>query len=506
MGIVKKDALRTTILSYIGLVLGYLNKAVLFIVLLSTVEIGIVNLLITSGLFFAQMSNLGTIYVTWRFFPFFRNEAKQHYGFLLLNFLVVLFGSVLFTALFLLFQDPINDYFASKSPLFIPYAWWVIPVGIGHVFFLLFENYMRGLYKNLLPVFLQDIALRLLTTVLLLVYAMGAISFDAFLALVMLSNTVPAVVLFFYLIRIKELTFSLKSIAIPRRFRRILFQFSVFSYVNTLASIVVLTMDAVMIGGMIGLSGVGIYTTMVQITSAVLVPFRAMTRVSSPIVAKYWKEKNLSGLQVIYQKSSGVGLFLGLLSFLSLWLPVKELFSFLSPAFQQGIPVLFFLLIGRLVDMYCGLNGIIFATSKKYKYDLGFTLFLCVGIFTLNYLLIIAGFGIAGVGFATGLIYVFYNFARSFYIYRAYGLNPFKFDHWKMFALALLLIGMVYGLEQIVPFNPNATTFMKFLRIGFIEFLVFLVFVVPVVLFYLEPETAEFIQRKWKGLSSRFKK
>jgi hypothetical protein len=131
---------------------------------------------------------------------------------------------------------------------------------------------------------------------------------------------------------------------------------------------------------------------------------------------------------------------------------------------------------------------------------------LCVGIFTLNYLLIIAGFGIAGVGFATGLIYVFYNFARSFYIYRAYGLNPFKFDHWKMFALALLLIGMVYGLEQIVPFNPNATTFMKFLRIGFIEFLVFLVFVVPVVLFNLEPETAEFIQRKWKGLSSRFKK
>ncbi|NDB36441.1 MAG: hypothetical protein EB023_14120 [Flavobacteriia bacterium] len=168
---------------------------------------------------------------------------------------------------------------------------------------------MRGLYKNVLPVFLQDIALRLLTTVLLLVYAMGAISFDAFLALVMLSNTVPAVVLFFYLIRIKELTFSLKSIAIPRRFRRILFQFSVFSYVNTLASIVVLTMDAVMIGGMIGLSAVGIYTTMVQITSAVLVPFRAMTRVSSPIVAKYWKEKNLSGLQAIYQKSSGVGYF-----------------------------------------------------------------------------------------------------------------------------------------------------------------------------------------------------
>ena len=179
-------------------------------------------------------------------------------------------------------------------------------------------------------------------------------------------------------------------------------------------------MDAVMIGGMIGLAAVGIYTTMVQITSAILVPFRAMTRVSSPIVAKLWKEKNIEGLQAIYQKSSGVGLFIGLSSFLMLWLPVNELFSFIKPEFQSGIPVLFFLLMGRLVDMYCGLNGIIFATSKKYKYDLVFTLFLCLGIYGLNYFLIKHGYGIAGVGFATGIIYVFYNVARSIYIYRAY--------------------------------------------------------------------------------------
>ncbi|MEY4216639.1 MAG: hypothetical protein RLZZ68_1095, partial [Bacteroidota bacterium] len=142
MGIVKKDALRTTIISYVGLILGYLNKAVLFILLLSTVQIGIVNLLITSGLFFAQLSNLGTIYVTWRFFPFFRNAEKEHYGFLLLNFLLVLFGVLLFTVLFFLFQTPITEYFVQKSPMFVDYAWWVVPVGIGHVFFLLFENYM----------------------------------------------------------------------------------------------------------------------------------------------------------------------------------------------------------------------------------------------------------------------------------------------------------------------------------------------------------------------------
>jgi O-antigen/teichoic acid export membrane protein len=500
MGIVKKDALRTTVISYFGLLLGYLNKAVLFILLLSTVQIGIVNLLITSGLFFAQLSNLGTIYVTWRFFPFFRNADKKHYGFLLLNFLLVLFGVALFTALFFLFQKPINAYFVQKSPMFVDYAWWVVPVGIGHVFFLLFENYMRGLYKNVLPVFLQDIGLRILTTLILALYGFNLISFNLFVAILTLSNLLPALVLMLYLLRVKELTFTLKTISVSRRFRRILLKFSLFSYVNTLASIVVVTMDAVMIGGMIGLSAVGIYTTMVQITSAVLVPFRSMTRVSSPVVAKYWKEKDLKGLQDIYQKSSGVGLFIGLSSFLAIFLPVNELFSLIRTEFQQGIPVLFFLLLGRLVDMYCGLNGIIFATSKKYQYDLVFTLMLCFGIFGLNYVLISAGYGIAGVGFATGLMYFIYNAARSFYIYKAYGLNPFRLSHVKLFALAWGLVTLIAFLQWLFPFEPR-TTFLTLLRIASVEILILLTFVLPVIYFNLEPEVSGFIRRisaDWK--------
>ena len=489
MGIVKKDALRTTLISYIGLVLGYINKAFLFILFLTTVEIGLVNLLTTTGLLFAQLSNLGSIYVTWRFFPFFRNEAKKHYGFLLFNVLIVCFGILLCSVLFWLFKAEIGAYFHDKSPLFNRYAWWVIPVGVGNVLFMLFENHMRGMFKNILPVFLQDIGLRVLTTLLLIVYAFGYISFELFLTVLMLSNVLPALVLMGYLIYHQELHYSLKHITIPKRFRKIILSFSLFSYVNTLATMVVVTMDAVMIGGMIGLAATGIYTTMVQVTSAMLIPFRAMTRVSSPIVAKLWKEKNMKGLQEIYQKSSGAGLFIGLLSFLGLWLPVHELFSFLKPEFSAGIPVLFFLLLGRVVDMYCGLNGIIFATSRKYKYDLLFTVFLCAGIYVLNRLLI-PRYGIAGVGFATGFIFVFYNVARSVYIYWAYRLNPFHWGHTKPLMFFLGVLGIYYVSVYFFPFYSESTTIYKLLRIGCIEALVLGGFVLPVLRFNLEPETA----------------
>ena len=104
MGIVQKDAFKTTVISYLGLFLGYVNKVVLFIWFLSTEQIGLINLILAVGLLFAQLSNLGTVYVTWRFFPFFRNAARRNYGFLLLNTLVVCFGILLFTILFYLFQ------------------------------------------------------------------------------------------------------------------------------------------------------------------------------------------------------------------------------------------------------------------------------------------------------------------------------------------------------------------------------------------------------------------
>lgn len=493
MGIVKKDALRTTLISYVGLVLGYINKAFLFIIFLSTVQIGLVNLLTTTGLLFAQLSNLGSVYVTWRFFPFFRNDAKQHYGFLLFNLLIVALGVLLFTFLFWIFKSEISSYFKEKSSLFVHYAWWVVPVGIGNVLFMLFENHLRGLFKNIFPVLLQDIGLRVVTTFLLILYAIKYISFEYFLAALMVSNLIPALVLFIYLIRLGELHFSFNQITIPRRFRKIIISFSMFSYVNTLATMLVITMDAMMIGGMIGLAATGIYTTMVQITSAVLIPFRAMTRVSSPIVAKLWKEKDLIGLQEIYKKSSGAGLFIGLISFLGLWLPVKELFSFLKPEFTAGIPVLFFLLIGRVVDMYCGLNGIIFATSRKYKYDLLFTVLLCVGIYCLNRLLI-PRYGIAGVGFATGIIYVFYNIARSAYIYFAYHLNPFHKGHFKPILLFIGVILVHLLFENFFPLSKELTTFNKLLRIVIIELWVLVGFVFPVLWFNLEPETSGYMR------------
>lgn len=100
MGIVQKDAFRTMLISYGGIVLGYLNKGLLFLLILTTEQIGLINLIISFGTMFAQFSNLGTIYSTWKFLPFFKNEAKKHHGFLPLILLIVFVGISFFYSSF----------------------------------------------------------------------------------------------------------------------------------------------------------------------------------------------------------------------------------------------------------------------------------------------------------------------------------------------------------------------------------------------------------------------
>ena len=178
MGIVQKDALRTTIVSYIGLILGYLNKVFLFILLLTTEEIGLINLIVSTGVLFAQFANLGTINTTWKFFPFLRNEKNNHYGFLSLNILIVLSGIVFFTLMAILFDDLIASAFTETSSAFVDYYYWIIPTGIGIVMFKLLDSYLRGLFKNVFPVFANEVLFRMVTTILLLLFAFKLLSFE----------------------------------------------------------------------------------------------------------------------------------------------------------------------------------------------------------------------------------------------------------------------------------------------------------------------------------------
>ena len=153
MGILAKDAFRTMVLSYVGTAIGYLNKGVLFIIVLTTEQIGLVNVLISLGLLFAQLSSLGTSNAVIRFFPYFRDEKKNHRGFLQLMLLIAFVGMVFISIMAFLFYPFVVDLYSEKSPLLLGYIALVFPVGASLLLFTLLENYLRGIF--FIPIFVR---------------------------------------------------------------------------------------------------------------------------------------------------------------------------------------------------------------------------------------------------------------------------------------------------------------------------------------------------------------
>lgn len=486
MGIVQKDAFRITILSYLGMFLGYFNKTFLFIIFLTTEEIGLLNLLLSIGVLFAQFCNLGSVYTVGKFFPFFHNRSKNSYGFLTYNLLVITVGVIVFTVLAFIFKSQISAHY-DKSPEFVKYYNWFIPIGIAYVYFLLFDNYLRALFKNVISVFLFDVFLRILTAVVLLAYGFQWISFDLLLKISSLIYVIPTLILFAYLIYLKEINAKSWRITIPKRFRKVLFRFSSLSYFNTLGSVIITTIDAMMVAAYLGMAETGIYTTVVFITSFLQVPYRTLVRITTPLVATYWKTKNMVKMQELYQQVSSILLIISTALFIYVWINREAIFHILKPEFVAGIPVFLFIMIGRLTDMYLGLNGTIFTMSKKYAFDLIFT-FLLIGIVYVLNIVFIPKMGMKGAAVSTMIALLVYNISRSLFVWIHFKLHPFA----KKQLLVLLLFALNIVAFELLPHLSN-----RMVDILVRSAIFTLTFPLLILVFKVEKEINAYLDKLW---------
>ncbi len=452
------------LISYVGLMLGYLNKVVLFIHIFTAEQIGLVNLILSLGMLFSQFANLGTINAVIKFLPYFKEKNIKDSSFFKLNIKIVLFGVLLLSGITLLLKDQIIYYFSEKSSLFVDNYYWLIPVGIANVFFVLFDSFLRVYHKNIISIFLNDFIFRIIITGLLCLAWFHVIDFGMFLVLHCLVYLITPLMLLIKIISdstvlTDETIDSPMGASDPRRrisskFRKIIINYSLFSYSNTLGILIVTTMDSLMITYFIGLESTGIYTTVIFIVSALQVPYRSLFRVSEPLVPKLWKERQFGAVQKLYQQLGSISLIIILYLFLIVWLNRVELFSFLPPEFNQGMWVFLFLMVGKIVDSFLALNGLILVTSKKYKYDIIFTIVLIVLVYLFN-ILLIPVYGISGAAISTSFAIIVYNVGRMYFVWRWYRLHPFEKNQFYIIGLFLAILFIVeliphFGINRVV--------------------------------------------------------
>ncbi|MFQ8803810.1 MAG: hypothetical protein ACLR8Y_00060 [Alistipes indistinctus] len=80
---------------------------------------------------------------------------------------------MLFTALFLIFREPVMHYFAKESPLLSEYYLLLIPLGLATLFYNFYSAWLQALSRTIISSAVNEVLLRLLITAEISLYALG---------------------------------------------------------------------------------------------------------------------------------------------------------------------------------------------------------------------------------------------------------------------------------------------------------------------------------------------
>jgi len=452
LGIIKKQSIQSTFYTYLGVGLGFLNSAILFPMLIDEEHLGMLYYLNSFTAIFAGLCSLGVPLIIIKLFPKLRDEKNSHSGFfsfvLLMTAIGILIGAIIYFSFGdWLISDKIND---SNFHTFL----------IGFLILLVFrvasrnfDSYIRMLMNTVLGSFLENFLLKVVIFLALAVYWwIGGYDFVILFYIYVLALALPGIVSGAYVILNGETNLRLKYFRLAtKNMAKEIWSLAGFGLLASLGGIVVLEIDRIMIGNMIDLSDIAIYSTSFFFGLFCSLPARGLKRISSVVLAEAWEKDDLQIIKDVYHKSS-LNLFLiGVYLFLGVWMNIDYVFSLLPEAYSAGKTVILIIGIAQLFDLITGVNNEIITTSKYYKYTTYFLSILIVVAIVSNYLLIPI-YGIEGAAAASFLSIVIFNLLKFIFLYRKLNYQPFNFKF-----LIIVLIGAFsyYGISTFLPVFEN---------------------------------------------------
>ncbi len=450
LGVIQKQSVSGTIYSYIGVLLGFITTGILFPRILSTDEVGLLRILVSYSVLFAQIAGLGINAVTVKVFPYFRDYDRKHHGYLGLSLLVSLVGLVISISAYILLKDWILDGSNASADLFTKYFYYVVPLIIFTLLFNVFDTYYRVLYNAVTGIIYREVAQRSIILIVIVLYFFGAIDFHMAVILYTLALILPAILFLILLIYDKQLFLIPEISFIGNELKREMINVGIFGILASFSSILVMTIDSIMVERMLGLSMLGIYTIAFFFGTLILVPLRTMGKISSVVIADAWKANDIRIIDIIYKKSSISLSVIGLLLLIGIWANINNIFQIVPATYLPGKPVILIIGIANLIDIALGVNPQIIVNSKYFRFISYFLIIFVILIVLLNYLLIPI-YGIVGAAIATLISKFIYNIIKFLFVYRKFKLQPFTY---KM--VLLYVIGFfTYGISLIIPQQSN---------------------------------------------------
>lgn len=475
MGIIRKQAIQSTIISYLGIAIGYLNTGLLLPAFFTAEEAGHLFFFNSLTSIFATIASVGIPIITVKMFPYFRSEKDGHNGYFGFIAVASIVSILLGIAVFITFKDHLISEKNDAATMFLFPLLFCIAFSF-RVIFKNFDAYIRMLYDTVTGLLLESLLLKVFILLILVSYfILGGYDFKWIYLLHAITLSLSGAFLVVYIFKFKTSINLVRFKELARQHRKSIYLVGFFGVVANLGGIAILEIDRIMVSNLLGLDATGIYSIAFFLGIVVNIPARGIRRIASTVISNAWKENDTQVIQTIYKKSSINQFLIAGFIFLSIWSCCDYAFEFMRPEFRTGKWVFLIIGIAQLVDMVTGVNGEVIATSKYYRYNSYFVMLLIVLVVPLNYLLIPI-WGIEGAAIAS-LIAMFVNNAlRYLFLLKKFSFQPFSIQTLMISALISLMffsiqffptfdqpiIGAIVTLSILSPVYWGIAYYLKF--------------------------------------------
>ena len=458
MNLLKRQGFYNSIILYAGTALGFFNLIIIFQRILTLEEIGFFTLMNTITLLYAQIASVGINNIIFKYLPHFRSDDKKHAGFVTFVILWCVASFVLFTVVFLFFQNAIIRHYSHEkgAELFVRYFYYMIPLSFLTMVYTVIESLAITVFKNVLSSFLREVFLRVFTMAGVLLIGAALINYHDFLSIYMAANVAMIVILLFSVYKGGDFKIARISPQILNK-RNEFVKYGFYTLLSSTSAALILNLDNIMLMAMNKtetLEVLGVYGTFFAIAVVISLPAKALNRTSLQIIAQAWANNDLPKIGKIYYKTSVMQMLIGALLFIGIVINKNFIIDVLlnkhKTEFAAYFNVFIVVGVGFLVDITGGINGYIVNLSKYYRYTTYFIVGSVLFCVASNWLLI-PKIGMMGAAVAYLLSMFILNFLYWIFVKIKFGLQPFDKTHFLI--LVISAISLAAGLY--LPLGHN---------------------------------------------------
>ena len=471
MGIVQRQGIRNSIITYLGIAIGAVSLIIIQPRFLTKEEIGLTRLLFSFSSLIASVMPLGVTATTLKFFPYFRDRDRNHHGFFGFMLIIPVIGYILLSLLLYLLKDYIISKYIGQSKLFTDYFYYIFPLTFFLAFSSVFTAYSYSLFRTSVPALINDVLIRVGSIVLFTIYFVRWIDRDQFIMLFVAIYGGQFLVMLIYLFYEDRPSLRINWEKYREHTPRIMFTYGIILTFGNLASLGLKYLDTIMLGmyqpkeaSLNALDVVGVYSIAAFVATFVEAPMNALEKIMVPKMADGWKRNDIDDIRQMYYKSAKYLFLLGGLLFLLINLNIDSLFQLIPDKdYSLAKGVVLIISLGTLINMATGNNDGLLYTSSKYRIMIWLLIGL-VFVAYLNYKIFIPLLGMEGAAIATALSAFLYNTVKFGLIWRYFHLQPFTTDTPKVI-LVIIVTGLaVYFIPSV--HNPFADIAIRSTVIG----------------------------------------